>query len=133
MRQLTLALLILVIILSGCTPGTGAAPTLPVAPTNPPAAEPTLDIDALLATPTPRAPKATATTAPTQLPEATAVTASPTIQTQPLDTGDDTVYITDTGKKFHRDGCRHLEESQHPISRADAKSRGYEPCGTCKP
>ncbi|MBN1321760.1 MAG: hypothetical protein JXA87_13080 [Thermoleophilia bacterium] len=47
--------------------------------------------------------------------------------------GDQTVYITDTGKKYHRDGCRHLSESKHPISLAEAKRAGYEPCKVCGP
>ncbi len=43
-----------------------------------------------------------------------------------------TVYITDTGSKYHRAGCRHLKSS-HPISKADAINAGYTPCGTCCP
>lgn len=45
----------------------------------------------------------------------------------------DVVYITNTGTKYHRDGCRHLQESKTPISRADAISQGYEPCSQCRP
>ena len=44
-----------------------------------------------------------------------------------------TVYITDKGKKYHRDGCRYLNKSKHPISLAQAKANGYEPCQTCNP
>ena len=44
-----------------------------------------------------------------------------------------TVYITDRGKKYHRDGCRYLNKSKHPISLAQAKANGYEPCQTCNP
>ncbi len=43
-----------------------------------------------------------------------------------------TVYITDTGAKYHVDGCRHLK-SKHAIDRDDAVAQGYEPCGTCNP
>ncbi len=43
-----------------------------------------------------------------------------------------TVYITDTGTKYHREGCRFLK-SKHAISRSDAIKNGYEPCGVCKP
>ena len=32
-----------------------------------------------------------------------------------------TVYITETGKKYHRDGCRYLKKSRIPISLNDAK------------
>lgn len=44
-----------------------------------------------------------------------------------------TVYITDTGSKYHRSGCRYLKDSQHEISLSSAKSKGYEPCKVCKP
>ncbi len=43
------------------------------------------------------------------------------------------VYITNTGSKYHRDGCRYLSKSQIPISLSDAKARGYEPCKVCNP
>jgi len=43
------------------------------------------------------------------------------------------VYITRTGEKYHRDGCRYLSESKIPISLKDAKARGYAPCSVCRP
>lgn len=43
------------------------------------------------------------------------------------------VYITDTGSKYHNSECRHLKKSKIEISLSDAKSQGYDPCGTCKP
>ena len=45
----------------------------------------------------------------------------------------DTVYITNTGAKFHRDGCSSLRMSRIPISRSDAIARGYEACKNCRP
>lgn len=42
-----------------------------------------------------------------------------------------TVYITNTGKKYHRDGCRHLKKSKIPISLSDAEARGYTACKNC--
>jgi len=48
-------------------------------------------------------------------------------------TSSDTVYITNTGKKYHRAGCRYLAKSQIPISLSDAKARGYQPCSVCRP
>jgi phosphatidylserine/phosphatidylglycerophosphate/cardiolipin synthase-like enzyme len=45
----------------------------------------------------------------------------------------DTVYITKTGTKFHRAGCRYLARSSIPISRKDAEARGYAPCKVCNP
>ncbi len=44
-----------------------------------------------------------------------------------------TVYITNSGKKYHSDGCRHLAKSKIAISYDDARATGYEPCGTCRP
>lgn len=44
-----------------------------------------------------------------------------------------TVYITRTGKKYHREGCVSLERSQIPISLQEAKANGYGPCSVCKP
>ena len=43
-----------------------------------------------------------------------------------------TVYITDTGAKYHRGNCRHLK-SKIPTTLSEAKAMGYEPCGTCDP
>jgi len=44
-----------------------------------------------------------------------------------------TVYITKTGKKYHRDGCRYLASSKIAISLKDAKARGYTACKVCWP
>ena len=44
-----------------------------------------------------------------------------------------TVYITDTGDKYHRSGCRYLKKSKHAISLSNAKAQGYTPCSVCKP
>lgn len=43
------------------------------------------------------------------------------------------VYITKSGKNYHREGCRWLSQSMIPISFEDAKRRGCTPCATCKP
>ena len=43
------------------------------------------------------------------------------------------VYITETGRKYHREGCRYLERSKIPILLSTAVSMGYEPCGHCNP
>jgi competence protein ComEC len=45
----------------------------------------------------------------------------------------DTVYITNTGAKYHRDGCRYLRQSKIPIERAEALAQGYDACSVCKP
>lgn len=44
-----------------------------------------------------------------------------------------TVYITDTGEKYHSDGCQYLRKSRHSISLKDAKNQGYSPCSRCGP
>jgi hypothetical protein len=52
---------------------------------------------------------------------------------QQTETKSQTVYVTRTGKKYHRDGCRYLRSSRIPVSLKDAKDRGYTPCSVCKP
>lgn len=54
-------------------------------------------------------------------------------QTPQEDNQSITVYITDSGKKYHKDGCRYLKKSKHAISLKDAKAQGYEPCKKCHP
>lgn len=41
------------------------------------------------------------------------------------------VYITNTGTKYHRAVCRHLDESQIEIDLSAAEAQGYTACGTC--
>lgn len=43
------------------------------------------------------------------------------------------VYITKTGKKYHRSSCRYLSNSKLEVSLKDAKKNGYEACKVCKP
>lgn len=43
------------------------------------------------------------------------------------------VYITNTGKKYHRGNCGSLSKSKIPISLEKAKNQGYEPCKRCHP
>jgi len=44
-----------------------------------------------------------------------------------------TVYITRTGKKYHRDGCRYLSKSKIKITKKDAIKNGYGACSVCRP
>jgi hypothetical protein len=44
-----------------------------------------------------------------------------------------TVYVTNTGKKYHRAGCSYLRQSQHTIPKGEAIKRGYGPCSKCNP
>ncbi len=45
---------------------------------------------------------------------------------------DTTVYITKTGSKYHKAGCRYLRQSKIAISLSEAK-KNYEPCSVCNP
>ena len=44
----------------------------------------------------------------------------------------ETVYVTRTGKRYHRENCSSLRRSKIPISLEDATQR-YGPCGRCNP
>ena len=59
--------------------------------------------------------------------------ASPGTQGKSNSGGSDQVYITKSGKKYHRAGCSSLSKSCIPISRKDAEARGYTPCSRCNP
>lgn len=47
--------------------------------------------------------------------------------------GDEIVYITNTGKKYHRNGCRYLSKSKIQSNLSIAKSKGLTPCSICTP
>ena len=42
------------------------------------------------------------------------------------------VYITKTGRKYHRGSCSFLRKSRIPIPLSDARDR-YGPCSRCRP
>ena len=44
-----------------------------------------------------------------------------------------TDYITRTGEKYHRDGCRYLRQSRIATTLHEAVNRGFGPCSVCKP
>lgn len=44
-----------------------------------------------------------------------------------------TVYVTNTGEKYHRAGCSYLKKSSNPMSLSSAKAAGYTPCSRCNP
>jgi len=56
-----------------------------------------------------------------------------TTQAPVLDTDTGEVYKTETGSKYHSDGCSYLSKSRIPISLADAKAEGLTPCSKCNP
>ncbi len=43
------------------------------------------------------------------------------------------VYITKTGKKYHRAGCRYLKHSHVKVSKDEAIAEGYTACKVCRP
>ena len=51
---------------------------------------------------------------------------------EPEETPSETVYITRTGSKYHKAGCRYLRSSKIPISLEKAKA-SYGPCSRCGP
>jgi hypothetical protein len=59
--------------------------------------------------------------------------AKPAAAARDRDRRNDTVYITRTGKKYHRGDCRYLSQSKIPIKRWKAEQEGYEPCKVCRP
>jgi type IV secretory pathway VirB10-like protein len=90
-----------------------------------------------LATALPSTPANTATTLPSK-PIRPAQPVAPEINddSPPLAADDDeeetTVYVTRTGKKYHRAGCRYLSRSKILMSLEDAQAE-YEPCSVCDP
>lgn len=76
-------------------------------------------------------PVAPATTPQTVQPATSSKTVSPA-PTPQTNTQEQTVYITRTGAKYHRAGCRYLSKSCIPINLSDAK-QNYTPCSVCNP
>ncbi|MDR2738245.1 MAG: thermonuclease family protein [Treponema sp.] len=46
---------------------------------------------------------------------------------------DTMVYVTNTGRRYHRENCSSLRRSRIPISLGEAAQSGYEPCSICNP
>jgi methylphosphotriester-DNA--protein-cysteine methyltransferase len=44
-----------------------------------------------------------------------------------------TVYVTESGKKFHKKNCDLAKTGKKGIELKDAKKQGYEACKSCKP
>jgi competence protein ComEC len=44
-----------------------------------------------------------------------------------------TVYVTNTGKRYHRANCQYLRRSKHEMTLKDAVAAGYTPCHVCRP
>src|SRR5687767_9507619 len=44
-----------------------------------------------------------------------------------------TVYITKTGAKYHKNDCGYLRSSKISINLSEAQDKGYGACSVCKP
>lgn len=44
-----------------------------------------------------------------------------------------TVYITDTGERYHKEGCSSLRRSKQAVTLSEAIEEGYTPCQNCDP
>lgn len=64
---------------------------------------------------------------------ATLVSNATAIADQAVPADETTVYITNTGKRYHNAGCRYLDESRYTISLSNAIKQQYTPCKVCKP
>ena len=47
--------------------------------------------------------------------------------------GPETVYVTNTGKCYHKEGCGSLTRSKIPMSKSDAVKQAYRACRRCNP
>lgn len=45
---------------------------------------------------------------------------------------DSTIFVTKSGKKYHRNDCDFLRKSKIATTKADAIERGYTPCSKCR-
>jgi competence protein ComEC len=55
------------------------------------------------------------------------------LKSQVTPAADPIVYITATGKAYHKEGCKYLSKSKIPIKLSEAKAKGYTPCKVCNP
>ena len=44
-----------------------------------------------------------------------------------------TVYVTETGSKYHTSSCRYLWNSKIAMSKSEAIAEGYSACSVCNP
>lgn len=70
---------------------------------------------------------APAATTPSWMPPPVVSTPEPAEDTKTI-----IVYVTETGSKYHVDGCQYLRKSKIPMELKDAQA-GYGPCSRCHP
>jgi len=54
-------------------------------------------------------------------------------QPDPDITGDDIVYVTQSGSKYHKEDCSFLKKSKIPVTLEQAEREGKTPCSRCFP
>jgi len=54
-------------------------------------------------------------------------------ETDPEAARNPVVFVTRTGVKYHRGGCRYLRLSCSPLRLSEARMLGYTPCSWCRP
>jgi micrococcal nuclease len=62
-----------------------------------------------------------------------ALTVTPVIAPAQVKRADPTVYVTRTGHKYHRAGCRYLRRSMIAMRLSEAKRQGETACSVCRP
>jgi len=67
---------------------------------------------------------------PCKVCNSTAVQGNTNRISQKKDKGDETVYVTKSGKKYHRAGCIYIRKSKTPRKLKNARKR-YSPCSVC--
>ena len=62
------------------------------------------------------------------------ITKNNSTATNPIESPDaeKKVYVTDSGKKYHSEGCRFLSKSKIAIALAEAR-KSHTPCSKCAP
>lgn len=58
-------------------------------------------------------------------------TSSSSVTTTAQNTNSAIVYVTNTGKKYHRSNCSYLKKSKIEMNLSEAQSQGYTPCSRC--
>lgn len=66
-------------------------------------------------------------------PNESAASNTVTVTLKSTSSDDVIVYVTSSGKKYHKEGCKYLSSSKIPITLKEAKAKGYTPCSVCLP
>lgn len=58
-------------------------------------------------------------------------TSNATVKTTAQNINSAIVYVTNTGKKYHKANCSYLRKSKIQMNLSEAQSQGYSPCSKC--